>query len=227
MTLAELKKLIEELQLKDEEDVDKQIAEWSPITVDRVKVFGETDDGKKYLEEILTGRVQSDVDRKLTSAIEAHDKKSAPKIQKQIKEEAARLVNELNPKPDPVAIKQAEMQKQIDEMKIEGDRDKVRAAALTYAAQNSLDVKSVSMFFDRGDTLEDFKLFANGTIDMAGAKAKADVEKKLGDAAKPKDGGDKKDGLKTLNEIKAMTKDQVNAYMDEVGEEAIDKILSQ
>jgi len=221
MTLKELLALLKDVG--EDDMIDEVIKTAFPVDRAKATEFIGTDDGKALLAELT----QSEVDRRITQAVETHDQKQAPVIEERVKAEAAKLYNDRNPKPDPVQQQLADQQKESEKIKADGTLKDTVSQATTFAAQNTIPLNLVDSFFNRGTSLEDFKLFANdyrATNDMATKKA---VEDRLGKGAKPEGDETPEGNGRTLADIKAMTSDQRNALLDEIGVEAFEKIVSQ
>lgn len=201
MTLEEIKKFLEEN--KEQEDVRNYLQGLSQVTVDGVTTFLETDEGKKLL--------QPKMDSNFTKGLETWKKNNLEKI---ITDEIAKR-NPNNKSPEQLEVEKALAE--IERWKTKTIRESVRNEALKFATDNKLPSEVVDYFIslEKDDDEEGTKskestmTNLNKLKEVWGNHLQASVNERMkSNGFNPKDGDGKPKTL-TLDQLKAMSSDEI------------------
>lgn len=142
MTLEEVKKFIEEN--KDNEEVQSYIRGF--ITSDRVEEFLNNEDGKKILQPKL--------DKNFNKGLETWKENNLNKL-------VDEKIKELYPEEDPKDLELKKLRQEMEEMKREAEREKLRNKALKIATEKNLPTDMVDFFIGENEetTLKNLEVF--------------------------------------------------------------------
>lgn len=205
MDLTEVKKFFTDN--REDKDVAAFIAELSPLTIDRVKAFVESDEtGKQFLN--------SHTDQKITKAIETYKTKTLPEL---VAAETEKIRKELNPKETEEQKQIRLINEKLTGVESERKKEKLKNLAILQLTKNKLPAELAEKFLgeDEAGTTANINALTehfNNTLRTA-------VEEKFKAIGRNPKGGEKGgEQFYTPEQISAMSPDEVLANLDKVNQ---------
>lgn len=197
MDLAEIKKYFEEN--KDKEEVKAFIQGLNPVTVDKVKAFVVNDkEAKSWLD--------SEKDKHSSKSLETWKTNN---LQKLIDEAVAKA----NPQETPEQKQIRELTERLNKKEADEKRQVIKNHALTHANSKKLPVDLVDYFL--GDSEETTTANLTKLEEIFNKHIQTAVEQRLkGENYVPPGDGDT--NTLTLDQIKNMSQEQINANWDKI-----------
>lgn len=165
-----------------------------------------TPEGEEMQRDLLAKRVQKDVDRKLTKAIETHDKKRAAELPN---DTAAPLMLRIQRIESLADAKDQELTQEKDKFQLY--KETVEAGIPWRLVENSW------------KTLDEGRTLLTELSEVITTKVQAATEQRLGDAAKPTNGQTYREQM-TFTELQGMTHRQRKKIIDRMSDREIEAI---